>query len=96
VNLLHVVPVAAVEALFAGAADVLPDGGVLLLYGPFHDAPAEPRLARFDRELRAHQAALGIRPLAALLEVAADHGLELGERAPGREPGDLLLHFRRG
>jgi SAM-dependent methyltransferase len=96
VNLLHLVPARAVDALFAGAAAVLPQGGPLLLYGPFDDGQPGERLARFDAELRAHDPALGVRPLPLLLAAAASHGLTLDSRAPGQEPGDLLLLFRRG
>lgn len=95
VNVLHVAPPAASEALLEGAAS-LPPGAPLLLYGPFLDGPPPPRLTRFDAELRAHDPALGIRPLAPLLAAAAACGLRLEARQPGREPGDLLLVLRRG
>lgn len=94
VNVLHVAPAAAGEALLDGAA-ALPPGAPTLLYGPFLDGPPSPRLARFDAELHAHDPALGIRPLAPLLSAAAARGLRLQSRRPGREPGDLLLLFRR-
>ncbi len=95
VNVLHVAPPAAGEALLDGAA-ALPAGASLLLYGPFLDGPPSPRLARFDAELRAHDPVLGIRPLAPLLEAAEARGLRLESRQAGREPGDHLLLFRRG
>jgi hypothetical protein len=95
VNVLHVAPPGATEALLDGAAALAP-GTPLLLYGPFLDGPPPPRLARFDAELRTHHPTLGIRPLAALLEAAAARGLRLESRQPGCEPGDLLLLFRAG
>jgi hypothetical protein len=95
VNVLHLAPPAAAEALLDGAAALRP-GTPLLLYGPFLDGPPPPRLGRFDAELRAHDPALGIRPLAPLLEAAATRGLRLESRGPGREPGDLILVLRRG
>lgn len=94
VNVLHLAPPAAGEALLEGAA-ALPPGAPLLLYGPFLDGPPPARLVRFDAELRAHHPALGLRPLAPLIEAAARRGLRLETRQPGREPGDLLLLFRR-
>ena len=94
VNVLHLAPPAAGEALLEGAA-ALPPGAPLLLYGPFLDGPPPPRLLRFDAELRAHHPALGLRPLAPLVEAAARRGLRLETRRPGQEPGDLLLLFRR-
>jgi hypothetical protein len=90
VNVLHLAPPAAGQALLQGAA-ALPPGTPLLLYGPFLDGPPPPRLQRFDGELRAHDPALGLRPLAPLLDAAAALGLRLLSRQPGREPGDLLL-----
>jgi hypothetical protein len=98
VNVLHVAPPAAGEALLDGAA-AMPPGAPLVLYGPFYgpvlDGPPPPRLARFDAELRAWDPALGIRPLAPLLAAAEARGLRLESRQPGREPGDVLLVFRR-
>jgi hypothetical protein len=94
-NVLHVAPAAAGEALLEGAAG-LPRGAPLLLYGPFLDGPPPPRLTRFDAELRAHDPALGIPPLAPLLAAAEARGLRLESRQAGREPGDLLLVLRRG
>ena len=95
VNVLHLAPPGADEALLEGAA-ALPPGAPLLLYGPFLDGPPPPRLARFDAEQRAHHPSLGVRPLVPLLAAASRHGLTLERRRPGREPGDLLLLFRRG
>lgn len=94
VNVLHVAPAAAGEALLDGAA-ALPAGARLFLYGPFLDGPSPARVVRFDAELRAWDAALGIRPLAPLLDGASRRGLALETRLAGREPGDLLLVFRR-
>jgi len=94
VNVLHVAPPAAAAALLDGAA-AMPRGAPLVLYGPFLDGPPPPRLVRFDGELRAYDPALGIRPLAPLLAAAEARGLGLELRRPGREPGDVLLVFRR-
>jgi hypothetical protein len=94
VNVLHVAPATAGEALLDGAA-ALPPGARLLLYEPFIDGPPPARVVRFDAELRAWDASLGIRPLAPLLDAAARRGLTLESRQAGREPGDLLLIFRR-
>jgi SAM-dependent methyltransferase len=95
VNVLHLAPEGAGGSLLEGAA-ALPPGGPLLLYGPFLDGPPPPRLVRFDAALRAFDPALGLRPLAPLLETAGRLGLALRARQEGAEPGDLLLVFRRG
>lgn len=81
INMIHVAPWAATEALLNGARDVLPEGGVLLLYGPYrrfggHTAPSN---AAFDAQLRAQDPAWGLRDLEAVVELAAAAGLQLAE-----------------
>jgi SAM-dependent methyltransferase len=98
VNVLHVAPPGALEALCAGAARVLPPGGPLVVAGPFsrRAAPLAGRLARFDRELRAADPALGVRVLEDLLEAAARHGFTASEPKGLPAEGDLLVVLRRG
>jgi SAM-dependent methyltransferase len=97
VNVLHVTPADAVEALCRGAARVLSPGGPLVVAGPFarRGAALAGRLARFDRELRAADPALGVRVLEDLVAAGARHGLAAG--APRHFPaeGDLLVVLRR-
>jgi SAM-dependent methyltransferase len=96
VNLLHLAPPEAADALVAGAVDVLAPGGPLVLYGPFlPEGPPPPRLARFDAELRAHHPSIGLRPIAPLVATARAGGLALVERREGVEEGDVVLVFRR-
>lgn len=96
VNVLHVAPPGAGRDLLAGAAAGLPPGGVLLLYGPFsRGAERLPRLERFDAALRAHDPAMGVRPLEPLLREAAALGLALVAEAGGAEQGDRLLLLGR-
>jgi hypothetical protein len=98
VNVLHVAPPECGGALVAGAAEILPAGGPLVVYGPFTEGelPRSGRLARFDAELRAHDPALGVRAVGPLALAAARAGLALAEDAPGAEEGDRVLVFRRG
>ncbi len=96
VNVLHAAAPECGEALLAGAAEVLPEGGPLVVYGPFsRGAPIEGRLARFDGELRAADPGLGVRDATALEAAARAHGLAPEEDLPGREEGDRILVFRR-
>jgi SAM-dependent methyltransferase len=97
VNVLHVAPWDRALSLLAGAAEVLPPGGPLLVYGPFtrRGAPLRGRLARFDGELRAADPALGVREVEALVEAAAPHGLRLAAELRMPEEGDLFLSLRR-
>jgi SAM-dependent methyltransferase len=98
VNVLHVAPPEAVDALCAGAARALPPGGPLVVAGPFarRGAALTGRLARFDRELRAASPTLGVRLLEDLIEAAARHGLAV-DGAPRKLPaeGDSLMVFRQ-
>ena len=96
VNVLHVAPPECQDALCAGAARVLPPSGPLVVYGPFarRGAPLEGRLARLDAALRAHDPALGVREVEALLEAGRSHGLALAEDRAMPEEGDRLLVLR--
>jgi SAM-dependent methyltransferase len=98
VNVLHVAPADALEALCAGAARVLPSGGPLVVAGPFsrRGVPLAGRLARFDGELRAADPSLGIRALEDLVDAGARHGF-VEDGAPRQLPaeGDVLVVLRR-
>ena len=97
VNVLHVAPPECLEALCRGAARALPPGGPLVVAGPFarRGVPLAGRLARFHRELRAADPALGIPEREALVEAAARHGLEAEPARALPAEGDLLLVLRR-
>jgi SAM-dependent methyltransferase len=75
-NMIHIAPWAAAVGLMRGAGRVLPPGGLLYLYGPYkrggqHTAPSN---AAFDADLRARDAAWGVRDLEAVASLAADNG----------------------
>ncbi len=79
INMIHVAPWAATQALFEGAQKVLSRGNLLFLYGPFrrsgsHTAPSN---ARFDDELRAHDPEWGLRDIEVLADVANQTGFAL-------------------
>jgi SAM-dependent methyltransferase len=72
INMIHIAPWEATLGLLAGAARVLPPGGMLYFYGPFcrggqHTAPSN---AAFDRDLRGRNPAWGIRNLETVADVA--------------------------
>ena len=74
--MLHISPWSCCQALFAGAAETLNQGGVVMLYGPFkrdgvHTAPSN---AAFDEQLRSQDSAWGVRDLEAVVEVAVEQG----------------------
>jgi SAM-dependent methyltransferase len=83
-NMIHIAPWAACEGLIAGAARILPAGGILYLYGPYkiggrHTAPSNQA---FDDDLRERNPLWGIRDLADLAALAARHGFTLAETVP--------------
>lgn len=78
INMVHISPWTATLGLLDGAARVLPEGGVLYLYGPYliDGAPTTESNAAFDASLRRRNPEWGIRDLAAVTEAAAERGLE--------------------
>lgn len=84
INMIHIAPWRAAEALFAGAAWLLPDGGVLYLYGPYrrdgeHTSPSN---AIFDQQLRASDASWGVREMEAVIALGDSAGLRFEEAVP--------------
>ncbi|MGE5146784.1 MAG: DUF938 domain-containing protein [Candidatus Eiseniibacteriota bacterium] len=81
INMIHISPWAATEALMAGAGRLLPPGGPLYLYGPYkrggrHTAPSN---AAFDADLRRRDPAWGVRDLDDVARTAERNGLDLAE-----------------
>ncbi|MCU0523862.1 MAG: class I SAM-dependent methyltransferase [Elainella sp. Prado103] len=81
INMIHIAPWAACLGLMAGAARILPTGGVLYLYGPYqqqgqHTAESN---AAFDASLRQQNSDWGVRELEAVVEVAEKQGLQWQE-----------------
>jgi len=76
INMLHISPWSCCGALFAGAAAILDQGAVVMLYGPFkrdglHTAASN---AAFDEQLRSQNAEWGVRDLEAVVDVAMGQG----------------------
>ena len=76
INMLHISPWSCCQALFTGAAELLTQGGVVMLYGPFkrdglHTAPSN---AAFDEQLRSQDPEWGVRDLEAVVDVAVEQG----------------------
>lgn len=80
VNVVHASPWAATLGLLALAADHLPPDGPLVLYGAWREGgTAEPSNLAFDAELRARDAAFGLRDVEAVIAAAMDVGLSWEE-----------------
>jgi len=81
INMIHIAPWAAAEALMSSAARVLARASPLLLYGPYrragrHTAPSNED---FDRSLRARNPDWGVRDLDDVVRCANLHGFELAD-----------------
>ncbi|CAM3347187.1 DUF938 domain-containing protein [Cupriavidus taiwanensis] len=84
INMIHIAPWAAAEALFAGAGKLLGPGGVLFLYGPYRRGGAHtaPSNAAFDAQLRATDPDWGVRDMEAVIALGTAQGLRCDEPVP--------------
>jgi len=80
INMIHISPWTATEALMAEAGAQLPPGGLLYLYGPYLQAnvATAPSNIAFDASLRQRNPEWGLRDLETVVELAAASGLMLG------------------
>lgn len=76
INMIHISPWTATSALCQGAALHLKASGKLVLYGPYlENGTAAPSNLDFDASLQSRHAGWGLRDLADVTRVAAEHGL---------------------
>ncbi|WP_129141152.1 DUF938 domain-containing protein [Modicisalibacter coralii] len=96
INLLHIAPWSVTEALLGEAGRRLPEGGLLLLYGPFlrDGVPTAPSNLAFDDDLRRRDPRWGIRSLAAVNTLAGANGLSL-ERVVDMPANNVSVLLRR-
>jgi len=78
-NTLHIMSWAHVECFFSGVGEVLEDGGVLCVYGPFnYDGRfTSESNARFDQWLKQRDPSSGVRDFEAVDALARGAGLQL-------------------
>jgi hypothetical protein len=81
INMIHIAPWSACQGLMAGAARSLPQGGVLILYGPYKEGGEHTAESnrRFDLDLQLRDPSWGVRNLEDVVALAAGHGLRLTE-----------------
>ncbi|WP_454727427.1 MULTISPECIES: DUF938 domain-containing protein [Cupriavidus] len=96
INMVHIAPWSAAEALFAGAGHLLPAGGVLYLYGPYrrngeHTAPSN---AAFDAQLHSADAQWGVRNMEDIAALGEAQGFRLDEPIP-MPANNFSLVFRK-
>ncbi len=95
-NMIHIAPWAAAEGLFTGAADRLPAGAPLILYGPFavdgeHTSESN---ASFDAGLRARDPDWGVREAWDVDALAERTGYAL-ERVIAMPANNMTRVYRR-
>jgi SAM-dependent methyltransferase len=95
-NTCHIMSWPQVEKMFAGVSALLPPGGVILLYGPFHygGKPTSPSNAEFDAWLRGRDPKSGQRDIEAVAELAKRERLVL-EEDNAMPANNRLLVFRK-
>lgn len=96
INMVHISPWSATEALMAESAGLLPTGGLLYLYGPYVQADvssAQSNIA-FDASLRQRNPDWGLRNLEVVIGVAAASGLML-DKVVEMPANNLSVLFRR-
>jgi SAM-dependent methyltransferase len=84
INVIHISPWEATLGLMAGAARILPAGGVLITYGPYMRGGAHTSQSNeaFDASLRARNPLWGVRDVDKLTAVAGEEGIVLEETVP--------------
>lgn len=96
INMIYISPWATTVGLMTGAGRMLRTGGMLFLYGPYIEPDVEtaPSNLAFDLDLKARNAAWGLRHLDEVAALAAQNHLELSERL-AMPANNLALIFRR-
>ncbi|MEB3174404.1 MAG: DUF938 domain-containing protein [Cyanobacteriota bacterium] len=96
INLIHISPWSATEALVTGAGRILPPGGLLYLYGPYRrrNRALEPSNEAFDLSLRQRNPLWGLRELETVAALAQTEGFTLAATVP-MPAQNLSLIFTR-
>ena len=96
INMIHVAPWSATNALFRGASTIVAPGRILYLYGPYRrfGGHTSESNAQFDASLRARDPAWGVRDVEAITEVALAVGFAL-EALVDMPANNFSLVFRR-
>lgn len=97
INMIHIAPWTATQALFRGVDSVLDAAGPLVLYGPYrrdglHTAPSNEA---FDLDLKARNSHWGVRDLGEVEAEAGKYGFALDEVVE-MPANNLTVVFRRG
>jgi hypothetical protein len=84
------------QGLLAGAGQLLPVGGMLLVYGPFkHGGVATPESnAQFDETLKTRDPTWGLRDVETVKQLAAEAGF-VEEETVVMPANNTMMVFRR-
>ena len=96
INMVHISPWQSTVGLMRGAGRLLPSGGLLYLYGPYHRAghAIAPSNAAFDENLKSRDPRWGLRELEHVEACAGEHGLRLS-RVVEMPANNLSVIFRK-
>ena len=96
INMIHISPWAATEALFAGAAGALEAEAPLILYGPYFEEDAETAASNlaFDADLQRRNPKWGLRQVVEVDALAAGTGFKRSARYT-MPANNLMLIYRR-
>ena len=95
INMIHISPWAATEALFLNARHVLSSAGALYLYGPYRQSDRDTTASNkaFDASLRSRNSEWGIRSLEQVVNFAETKGFIL-ENTKDMPANNLSVIFR--
>jgi cyclopropane fatty-acyl-phospholipid synthase-like methyltransferase len=96
-NTAHIMGWDGVEAMYAGVGEVLAEGGLFILYGPFNyrGRYTTEGNARFDVWLKSRDPQSGIRDFEALVELAQLNGMRL-HRDFAMPANNRMVVWRKG
>lgn len=96
INMIHIAPWEAAKALMKGAGARVASGGALVLYGPYRreGAHTAPSNEAFDADLRARDAAWGVRDMEDVEALALAQGFVCEARVP-MPANNFSLVFRK-
>lgn len=95
-NMIHIAPIEACQGLFSGARQLLSEGGLLLIYGPFLEGDeTAPSNLEFDQSLKRRDSRWGVRALSQVDDIAAQNGFTRTERLE-MPSNNRLLTYRKG
>lgn len=97
INLIHISPWESCLGLLTGAERILPEGGILYLYGPYRQKglPTAPSNEAFDQSLQSRNPAWGLRSLEEVIDEAEKRNLH-NQAVIAMPANNLSVIFQKG